>query len=101
MAEAFSDKDPERGKARLRCPGRRNSETVKSMQEGAKLFAMGTFHAVRNPAHHSVGDGEPVAALRILLLSQCLVCVFCDPKERVMTIYHPHRTVLESSQLPH
>jgi hypothetical protein len=66
MAEVFSDKDPERGKSRLRCPGKRNSETVKSMQEGAKLFAMGTFHAVRNPAHHSIGDGEPVAAFEDL-----------------------------------
>jgi hypothetical protein len=36
-----------------------------------------------------------------LLLSQRLICVFCDPEERVMTIYHPHRNVLESSQLPH
>jgi uncharacterized protein (TIGR02391 family) len=66
MAQAFSDKEPERGKARLRCPGKRNSETVKSLQEGAKLFAMGTFHAVRNPAHHSIGDGEPVAAFEDL-----------------------------------
>lgn len=66
MAEAFSDKDPERGKSRLRYPGKRNSETVKSMQEGAKLFAMGTFHTVRNPAHHSIGDGEPVAAFEDL-----------------------------------
>jgi uncharacterized protein (TIGR02391 family) len=67
MAQAFSDKEPERGKARLRCPGKRNSETVKSLQEGAKLFAMGTFHAVRNPAHHSIGDGEPVAAFEDLV----------------------------------
>lgn len=66
MAEAFSDKDPERGKSRLRYPGKRNSETVKSMQEGAKLFAMGTFHAIRNPAHHSIGDGEPVTAFEDL-----------------------------------
>jgi len=66
MAEAFSDRDPERGKSRIRCPGKRNSETVKSMQEGAKLFAMGTFHAIRNPAHHSIGDGEPVAAFEDL-----------------------------------
>lgn len=66
MAQAFSDKEPERGKARLRCPGKPNSEMVKSMQEGAKLFAMGTFHAVRNPAHHSIGDGDPIAAFEDL-----------------------------------
>jgi len=28
---------------------------------------MGTFQAVRNPAHHSVGDGEPVAAFEDLV----------------------------------
>jgi hypothetical protein len=66
MAEAFSDRAPERGKSRLRCPGKPGSETVKSMQEGAKLLAMGTFHAVRNPAHHSIGDGEPVTSFEDL-----------------------------------
>jgi hypothetical protein len=36
-----------------------------------------------------------------LLLSQRLFCVFCDPKERVRTIFHPNPTVLESSrQIP-
>jgi hypothetical protein len=27
---------------------------------------MGTFHAVRNPAHHSIGDGEPVTSFEDL-----------------------------------
>jgi uncharacterized protein (TIGR02391 family) len=67
MAQAFSDKEPEKGKARLRCPGKRDSETVRSLQEGAKLFAMGTFQAVRNPVHHSIGDGEPAAAFEDLV----------------------------------
>jgi hypothetical protein len=34
-----------------------------------------------------------------VLLRQRLACVFCDPKERVITIYHPGRTVLESSRV--
>lgn len=67
MAQAFSDKASEKGKFRLRCPGNQDSETVRSLQEGAKLFAMGTFLAVRNPAHHSVGEGEPVAAFEDLV----------------------------------
>lgn len=67
MAQAFSDKEPEYGKARLRCPGKRNSETVRSLQEGAKLFAMGTFQAIRNPVHHSIGNGEPIAAFEDLV----------------------------------
>lgn len=60
MAQAFSDKEPEPGKARLRCPGKRNSETVRSLQQGALLFSMGTFQAIRNLAHHTIGDGDPV-----------------------------------------
>lgn len=66
MAQAFSDKDPEPGKPRLRCPGKPNSEVTRSMQEGAKLFAMGTFQAIRNPAHHTIGDGDPVTAFESL-----------------------------------
>jgi len=67
MAQAFSDKTPEHGKPRLRCPGKRSSETSKSLQQGAALFAMGTFQAIRNPAHHSTGDGEPIAAFEDLV----------------------------------
>ena len=32
-----------------------------------------------------------------VLLTQSLTCVFCDPRERVITIYHPHPTVAEES----
>jgi len=67
MAQALNDKPPELGQARLRCPGRRDSETVKSLQKGAQLFAMGAFQAIRNPAHHTTGDGDPVAAFEDLV----------------------------------
>lgn len=71
MAQAFCDKDPERGKARLRCPGNPQSETVRSQQEGARAFAIGTFQAIRNPAHHLTGDWNPVTAFHHLVaLSQ-------------------------------
>jgi Protein of unknown function (Hypoth_ymh) len=71
MGQAFSDKDPEPGKARLRCPGNPHTETVKAQQEGARAFAIGTFQAIRNPAHHLTGDGNPVTAFHHLVaLSQ-------------------------------
>jgi hypothetical protein len=66
MGQAFSDKEPEEGKARLRCPGNPASETVRSQQEGARAFCTGTFQAIRNPAHHLTGDWNPVLAFHHL-----------------------------------
>jgi hypothetical protein len=66
MAQVFSDKEPEKGKPRLRCPGKRNSPTVRSIQQGALLFSMGVFQAIRNPAHHTTGNGDPVLAFEQL-----------------------------------
>lgn len=75
MGEAFSDKNPEEGKARLRCPGNHASEAVRSQQEGARSFAIGTFQAIRNPAHHLTGDWNPVTAFHHLTaLSQVAHC---------------------------
>src|SRR6202007_235996 len=59
MAQAFSEKDPEAGKPRLRCPGNPETETVKSQMDGARVFAIGTFQAIRNPAHHLTGGLDP------------------------------------------
>jgi hypothetical protein len=71
MAQAFSDKPPEEGKARLRCPGNPANETVRSQQEGARSFSIGTFQAIRNPAHHLTGDWNPHLAFHHLVaLSQ-------------------------------
>jgi hypothetical protein len=66
MGQVFSDKEPEEGKARLLCPGNPASETVRSQQEGARAFAIGTFQAIRNPAHHLTGDWNPVTAFHHL-----------------------------------
>jgi hypothetical protein len=66
VAQAFSDKDPEEGKGRLRCPGDLENETVRSQQEGARAFSIGTFQAIRNPAHHLTGDWNPVLAFHHL-----------------------------------
>lgn len=71
MAQAFSDKPPEEGKARLRCPGNPVNETVRSQQEGARSFSIGVFQAIRNPAHHLTGDWNPSLAFHHLVaLSQ-------------------------------
>ncbi len=71
MAQAFSEKAPEPGKPRLRCPGDPGTETIKSLQDGARAFAVGTFQAIRNPAHHLTGDWNPVTAFHHLVaLSQ-------------------------------
>ena len=32
-----------------------------------------------------------------ILLTQSLACAFCDKRERVITVYHPHATVAEGS----
>jgi len=66
MAQAFSTKEPERGKNRLRCPGHSKRETVRSQQEGAVAFASGCMQLIRNPAHHMTGDWNPVTAFEHL-----------------------------------
>jgi hypothetical protein len=62
MSEAFSPDDPKVGKPRLRCPGNPESETIRSMQKGAQLLAMGAMMAIRNPAVHWTGNGNPASA---------------------------------------
>jgi hypothetical protein len=66
MAQAFTDKDAEPGKPRLRCPGDHRSLAVRSMQQGALLMAQGCFQAIRNPAAHMTGDWNPVTAFEHL-----------------------------------
>jgi hypothetical protein len=66
MGEAFSDKRPEPGKPRLRCPGDQGSETVRIQQVGAVQFSQGVYLAMRNPAHHRIGDWNPLTAFEYL-----------------------------------
>jgi hypothetical protein len=66
MAQAFTTKEPEQGKKRLRCPGNPKSETIRSQQEGAIAFASGSMQLIRNPAHHLNGDWNPVTAFEHL-----------------------------------
>ena len=66
MSHAFSDDDPKPNQKRLRCPGNPKSESVRSQQQGAKLFAMGCYAALRNPANHLSGDWNPITAFQHL-----------------------------------
>ena len=55
-------------------------ESVHSQQEGARFFAMGTFAAVRNPAHHETGDWNPLTAFHHLVALSQVAHYFRDWK---------------------
>jgi hypothetical protein len=78
MGQVFSDKEPEEGKARLRCPGTPTARPFRSQQEGAQAFAIGTFQAIRNPAHHLTGDWNPVTAFHYLTALSQIAHWFCE-----------------------
>lgn len=56
LGDAFSTKDPEPGKPRLRLAPDDGSDTWRSRHEGAAAFARGVYAAIRNPIAHEVGD---------------------------------------------
>lgn len=61
MAAAFSPKEPTKGRPRLRPPhSNASKDTVTSLKEGAHRLAMGVMMAIRNPATHETGDGNPI-----------------------------------------
>ena len=69
--QAFSDKDPEPGKPRLRWPGDQTDQTVVSMNSGLRQFAPGAQLTIRNPATHGPGEmtqQEAVERLSVLSL---------------------------------
>lgn len=73
LGEAFSTKDPESGKPRLRFGPNDGSDTWRSRHEGAAAFARGVYAAIRNPIAHEEGDEldenealEQLAAFSIL-----------------------------------
>lgn len=69
--QAFSDKDPEPGRPRLRWPGDQTDRTVVSMNDGLRRFAPGTQMTIRNPATHGPGEmtqQEAVERLSVLSL---------------------------------
>jgi uncharacterized protein (TIGR02391 family) len=69
--QAFSEKDPEPGKPRLRWPGDQADKTVTSMNSGLRQFAPGAQMTIRNPATHGPGEltqQEAVERLSVLSL---------------------------------
>jgi hypothetical protein len=52
MNEAFSTNAPAPGQPRLRWPGDPGSQTVKSMNDGLRSYAVGVFKTIRNPPSH-------------------------------------------------
>lgn len=51
--EAFSEKEPEPGKPRLRFPHEPTPDSQKSKTRGVMQFGMGCFSAIRNPISHT------------------------------------------------
>lgn len=56
VKQAFSDKEPEPGKPRLRFEDIDDQQTKKSMQNGAMQFGAGCFAGIRNPVGHLPND---------------------------------------------
>ncbi|WP_097966321.1 TIGR02391 family protein [Streptomyces sp. or20] len=56
LGDAFSTRDPEAGKPRLRLAPDDGSETWRSRHDGAAAFARGVYAAIRNPIAHEAGD---------------------------------------------
>jgi hypothetical protein len=52
VLEAFSEKDPEPGRPRLRFPMVEDDQTRDSMTQGVSHFGAGCFQAIRNPVGH-------------------------------------------------
>lgn len=88
--QAFSSKDPEPGKPRLRWPGDEKDAEVSGINEGLRHLAPGLQMTVRNPSIHHPGEPmarqaalERLSALSLLagLVEQCdLVEVAADPE---------------------
>jgi hypothetical protein len=73
MQQAFSANPPVTGQPRLRWPGDPTDLTVKSMNEGLRLFAPGCFLTIRNPATHSTDVPERQEAFEHLAALSALM----------------------------
>lgn len=68
--EAFSDRDPQSGKPRLRWPGDQTDKSVKTMNDGLRMFAPGVQMLVRNSSvHGEIEISEQEALERLAALS--------------------------------
>lgn len=66
MGQVFSAEPPKPGAARLRWPGDPANQTVRSMMEGIRSYAIGVMQAIRNPATHLTEDPDGQHALEQL-----------------------------------
>ncbi|MFC7429745.1 TIGR02391 family protein [Nocardia tengchongensis] len=73
IKQAFSDREPEPGKPRLRYLGFSNEKTAESMRRGVMEFGGGCFAAIRNPVGHVPNEeldlDEQTALERLAALS--------------------------------
>jgi uncharacterized protein (TIGR02391 family) len=73
IQEAFSEKEPEPGKSRLRFPDVLDDQTRENMRLGVMSFGVGCFKAIRNPVGHLPNDevelSEQEALERLTALS--------------------------------
>lgn len=73
VRQAFSNKDPEPGKPRLRFGSIADDQTRESMRQGVSDFGAGCFAAIRNPIGHRPNEevelGEQTALERLAALS--------------------------------
>ncbi|MEV4209643.1 TIGR02391 family protein [Nocardia salmonicida] len=88
ILEAFTWKEAEPGKPRLRFGSVLDDQTQKSLQEGVLQFGSGCFRAIRNPLSHRPNDEfeltEQTALERLAALS--LMARFIDEADLV---WHP------------
>jgi hypothetical protein len=85
VSACFSEKGPDKDNPRLRIPDEQNDQTIRSIQHGAGLFAMGCVQVIRNPAAHEHGEWpihialERLAALSVLarLIEESRVVRLC------------------------
>jgi hypothetical protein len=66
MCEVFKNSPPKPGEPRLVCLRHPSTETFKAQQDGAKLYAMGCYELIRDPAVHETGDWNPITAFKYL-----------------------------------
>lgn len=73
VKQAFSDRDPELGKSRLRFNSIEDEQTRSSMRQGVMSFGAGCFGAIRNPVGHLPNEevelSEQTALERLAALS--------------------------------
>lgn len=93
VTEAFSEKPPAEGEARLRFP-EGNEPTRESMTRGAMHFGMGCFMAIRNPIghlpheHHQITEQEALEQLAAWsLLARWIEHADIEPEPGAVTFH--------------